>query len=287
MARGDHIWVQRPGYQHHGIDEGDGFVIHFTGVDRTKDLAEVRRTPIAEFGAEADIRVQQYDPGAVFEPDVVVANAANQIGKRDYRLLTNNCEVLAKWAKTGDASSAQVLRVLNAGLGASAMAAGAAAAISLAGAAGMTGVYGGALLMSGLAEVGGGSAVVGTAVLGAVPTAAAIYVFQLAMRDDFTQTPQERHARKVARGVAIGTGVGSVALAVLALYFAGRRGLSAADITSGLNAIGTVVGGGMGAGVGVLGVGMSLASVSAGWLAYKQVGGDQPMPPLVGLQDAS
>ncbi len=283
MARGDHIWVPRPGYNHHGIDEGGGHVIHFTGVGMSKELAEVRRTPIAEFGEQSAIRLQQYAPGTTYSPDEVVRRAASQLGKRGYDLLTNNCEVLAKWAKTGDPSSAQVLGALSKAVGVGATVAGASAAVSLAGAARMAGVHGGAHLMSGLATIGQGSSVAGVVILGAVPTAAAVYIFQQAMQDDPTQPEQERRARRIARNTAIGAGIGAVALAILALYYAGSRGLSAAGITSGLNAIGSTVGGGMGTGVGVVGAGMSLASVAAGWVAYRRAGGDQPMPRLLGF----
>lgn len=288
MARGDHIWVPCAGYTHHGIDAGDGHVIHFIGTDKTKELAEVRRTPIAEFGPPGEIRVQQYASGATYPPDEVVRRAASQIGKRGYNLLTNNCEVLAKWAKTGDPSSEQALRAMSAALGVGATVAGATAAVGLAGAVGMAGLSGGAQLMSGLATVGGGSSAFGAVALGAVPTAAAVYIFQQAMRDDPTQTAQERRARQIARRTAAGAGVGSVLLALAALYYAGSRvGLSAAGITSGLNAVGSVAGGGMGAGIGVVGVGMSLASVAAGWAAYNHAGGDQPMPRLLGFEGAA
>lgn len=283
MARGDHIWVPRTGYTHHGIDEGSGHVIHFIGVDKSKQLAEVRRTPIAEFGEPSEICVQQYAPGTTYTPDVVVSRAASQIGKRGYNLLTNNCEVLAKWAKTGDPSSEQVLRALSTALGVGAAVAGATGAVSLTSAVAAAGLHGGAQLMSGLATVGQGSSVAGVVTLGAIPTAAAIYIFHQAMRDDPTQTDQERQARRIARLTAVGAGVGTTVLAVLALHHAGSRGLSAAGITSGLNAIGSVVGGGMGTGVGVVGAGMSLASIAAGWAAYKQAGGDQPMPRLLGF----
>lgn len=46
MARGDHVKVKRMGglYTHHGIDLGDGRVIHYSGeVGRKKDAAVCNR----------------------------------------------------------------------------------------------------------------------------------------------------------------------------------------------------------------------------------------------------
>ena len=45
MSAGDHILVKRMGgaYQHHGIDMGDGTVIHFSGEPFHRAEAKVRR----------------------------------------------------------------------------------------------------------------------------------------------------------------------------------------------------------------------------------------------------
>ena len=50
MARGDHIYVERLGgvYAHHGIDTGDGWVIHYTGKN-WRDPRKVQRTTIEDF----------------------------------------------------------------------------------------------------------------------------------------------------------------------------------------------------------------------------------------------
>lgn len=44
MTKADHIYVHRLGYTHHGIDMGDGTVIHYTGEVGRKQAAAVRRT---------------------------------------------------------------------------------------------------------------------------------------------------------------------------------------------------------------------------------------------------
>ena len=57
MARGDHLKVRRRGYWHHGIDCGDGTVIHYAGLEREKSDAYVRRTSLAEFCKGRTVRV--------------------------------------------------------------------------------------------------------------------------------------------------------------------------------------------------------------------------------------
>jgi len=54
MACGDHIRARRFGYWHHGIDCGDGTVIHYEGeLFRAKD-AKVRRVTWHEFARNGD-----------------------------------------------------------------------------------------------------------------------------------------------------------------------------------------------------------------------------------------
>ena len=109
MAYGDQIYVIRPllqldgVYEHHGIDAGDGTVIHYS--KRTEE-ATVRQTSIEEF-AQGGV-VQQRDYTTCYIADSVVQRARSRIGEQKYNLLFNNCEHFATWCKTGVASSRQV-----------------------------------------------------------------------------------------------------------------------------------------------------------------------------------
>jgi hypothetical protein len=108
MARGDQIYVMRPlvgvegVYEHHGIDCGDGSVIHYRKVGE----ARISRTSIAEFAMGQPI-YRKY-PGVSFIPDVVIQRAESRLGERRYNLLFNNCEHFANWCKTGRNVSQQV-----------------------------------------------------------------------------------------------------------------------------------------------------------------------------------
>lgn len=108
MARGDQIYVMREWigissvYEHHGIDCGDGTVIHY----RKTDTAEVSRTSMALFCQGKPITIQ-VQPVALL-PERVVERAMSRLGERKYDLLTNNCEHFATWCKTGRNESEQL-----------------------------------------------------------------------------------------------------------------------------------------------------------------------------------
>lgn len=107
MAKGDHIKVDRGAYYHHGIDVGDGTVIHFTGEPTRKSNARIKRTSLTEFLAdEEDYWVISYKYSA--SPEVVVQRAIDYLNKGDYFLLTDNCEHFATYCKTGRWESNQV-----------------------------------------------------------------------------------------------------------------------------------------------------------------------------------
>lgn len=112
MARGDHLFVYAWGYSHHGIDCGDGTVIHFDGGPwqvllggRAGGEPVVCRSGWDEFHQNRPIFVRQHE--IVFPPDEVVRRAESRLGETDYRLFRNNCEHFAVWCKTGLVHSTQ------------------------------------------------------------------------------------------------------------------------------------------------------------------------------------
>ena len=154
MARGDHIWVTRPlGYTHHGIDCGDGTVIHFTGEPGKKSDASVARTLMSEFALDSIVHLREYSEKD--DPQVVIDRAESKLSSKEYNLVTNNCEHFATWCCTGRTASQQVRMV------SSLTTTGAAAATSLGTTAGVVGAVGsvagvsGAGVMAGLATAGG------------------------------------------------------------------------------------------------------------------------------------
>lgn len=103
MAKGDHLYVSRGSYFHHGIDCGDGTVIHY------REGESITRSSEAFFALGETIRVKPYhnsDSAAL-----VLERAASRLGERDYHLVFNNCEHFAAWCKTGKHRSHQVENV--------------------------------------------------------------------------------------------------------------------------------------------------------------------------------
>jgi len=109
MARGDQIYVMRPllnlegVYEHHGIDCGDGTVIHYS---KAESEPTIRRTSWKDFSWGNPVSVKPYS--ASFIPDVVMERAESRLGERQYNLLSNNCEHFANWCKVGKSESVQI-----------------------------------------------------------------------------------------------------------------------------------------------------------------------------------
>jgi len=109
MAKGDQLYVWREFgnlngiYQHHGIDIGDGTVIHYR---KPSEIIEI--TPLPVFSKGNKVYIRQYPQGFYFIDDVVIHRALSRLGENNYNLLFNNCEHFATWCKTGINDSQQV-----------------------------------------------------------------------------------------------------------------------------------------------------------------------------------
>ena len=112
MARGDHLRVFRKGYWHHGIDCGDGMVIHYTGELFDRANASVRRTTMERFAKGGRVRVVKADP--IFDPEAIIARAESRLQEMRYSTVSNNCEHFASWCRTGRRESKQVRRAITA-----------------------------------------------------------------------------------------------------------------------------------------------------------------------------
>ena len=271
MSYGDHIWVRRLGYSHHGIDCGDGTVIHFSGEPgRGKRSASIVCSTMDSFAKGGTVRTVSYGRRRTRRQSV--AAARGRLGECGYNLVWNNCEHFAKWCCTGTSRSDQV-RSVACGTGA-AVAAPTAAVGSIArvSATGVAAGLGGSGVMSGLATAGGligGGAAAGPAVLAAGPALAGVGLMRYALRDDESYDDKERKSRRDGRRASTAGAIAGLAGTSTAISAAGTTaGLSAAGISSGLAAIGGTVGGGMAAGVGVLVAGPVVAAAALGAGVY-------------------
>lgn len=106
MARGDHIRVSRGFYWHHGIDCGDGTVIHYTGTPTDIQNAAVKQEPISSFAKVSQIEVVTYT--VAFDVATTLERARSRLGEKSYHLAFNNCEHFASWCRVGEHRSRQV-----------------------------------------------------------------------------------------------------------------------------------------------------------------------------------
>jgi hypothetical protein len=143
----------------------------------------------------------------------------------------------------------------------------------VAGWSGLSELSGGAAMMAGLAGAGsvvGGGAVAGIGVLGTAPAIAAQAVMDKVLRDDDRLLSGEREARRVGRSmIAVGTIAGTTGTVGTIAAAGSVAGLSGAGITSGLAAIGSVVGGGMSAGIALTVAAPAVATIAISYGAYK------------------
>lgn len=117
MAAGDHIRVRRWGglYCHHGIDMGDGTVVHFSGEPLSRKPASVCRESMEIFLQGGIEEVVAYSEDMVLRvPEETVRIAEAMLGAVDYDPLLNNCEHFACFCKTGVRRSRQVRKMIQA-----------------------------------------------------------------------------------------------------------------------------------------------------------------------------
>ena len=256
--KGDHLLIDRGPYWHHAIDRGDGTVVHFAGPVKQKAFAVVQVDTYENFVGDNYnycVLTRQYGPRLA--PDETVRRAEAMVGNSGYNLFWNNCEHLATWCVTGTSESRQVEKFAAVGsVSVVICGTGVVTKEVLALAGRVSGLSGPGVLsaLSVTGEIVGGGAVAGLYLLGLVPAGLGVGAVFYVARDKPHLTDHERHARAVARGVALVTALLTGWLAVEALRASGKvRGLSGAGISSGLASIGNRMGsGGMVSGARVL-----------------------------------
>jgi hypothetical protein len=272
MARGDHIFVERPwGYTHHGIDLGEGAVIHFSGEPTGSKLtACVMHSTLEEFADGGEVKIRPY--AKRLDAEETVQRAESRLGECGYNVLNNNCEHFARWCVTDRHASAQVNGVFATGGVSVATVSAASGGITLVGATGAAAGLSGPGIMAGLATIGGtvgGGAVAGLVVAGAAPGVVSAAIMNRALRDDEALPDDERAARRAGRVGAVAGGVVGSAAGVTAVSSLGVSGLSGVGMTTGLATLGSVFGGGMAAGTMAVVAAPAVAVAGCGYIAYR------------------
>ncbi|MBY0232910.1 MAG: lecithin retinol acyltransferase family protein [Gemmataceae bacterium] len=282
MAKGDHILVPKGPITHHGIDLGDGTVVHWhSGWSGSIGANEIRGTPLDDehFGDLSKLRVRQY--GDCFNPDTVVTRAMRSVGKKGYCPIFRNCEHLASWCKTGHHTSKQVRDVAVTGWQAVDTAATTTNVMADISSSGPVAGLSAEGTVEGLKAIGsavGGGPATGLVLVIALPPAAAAVGANIAYADDPTAPKAEREACAAARTAAVVAAPLGVAVSACAVAAAGVPGLSAVGISTGLAALG---GGSVAVGLAAVSAFPPLAVIGISWLCYRVWGGgrrDAPRP---------
>ena len=119
MAQGERLEVRRwlagsaIAYWHHGIDMGDGTVVHARPHDFRNPFGggSVVRTSLEAFADGEEVR-PTLEPPAAFLPEEVARRAAVHVGREGYCPVVSNCEHFATWCATGERRSRQVEAVV-------------------------------------------------------------------------------------------------------------------------------------------------------------------------------
>lgn len=94
FEKGDHIFVQRAAYQHHGIYDGCGYVYEYN------DFI-VQHASLRDFIGDAT-SINRNNERAQYSKDEIICRAQSRLGESEYNVVTNNCEHFAIWCRCGD-----------------------------------------------------------------------------------------------------------------------------------------------------------------------------------------
>ncbi|NJL54888.1 lecithin retinol acyltransferase family protein [bacterium] len=157
MAKGDHLYIKGL-VDHHGIDCGDGTIIHYSA-SLKGGHGRITRVSKGRFSEGRTIRIKSYSKN--YSRDEIVRRAEERLGKARYNIISNNCEHFVYSCTTGESDCYQWDHVLTAASGTAAAGLGLASTQVAAG--GILGVIG---VTVGLPAtvIGGGAVTAGLAI---------------------------------------------------------------------------------------------------------------------------
>lgn len=106
MPIGDHLIVCHDFYIHHGIDLGDGTVLHYGRGLHDLENAKVEIVPMAKFSGGKKVEIIK--SVRTFSNAQVVERARSRLGEKCYDVFDNNCEHFVNWCRSGRALSTQI-----------------------------------------------------------------------------------------------------------------------------------------------------------------------------------
>lgn len=98
---GDHIYIQAPGYTHHGLYLGNNEVIHYAH-DSGKNYISIRIDSISTFAENKSIlKKSNYESPTNYSVSEIINRAYRRLGEQSYNLAANNCENFVRWCRHG------------------------------------------------------------------------------------------------------------------------------------------------------------------------------------------
>ncbi|WP_019552839.1 lecithin retinol acyltransferase family protein [Propionispira raffinosivorans] len=92
LNKGDHIFVTRIAYTHHGLYDGAGFVFEY-------NEGMVRCISLEDFAGTDDIHLRKSK--AAFSENEIIRRAWSRTSEMEYNVIYNNCENFVHWCRHG------------------------------------------------------------------------------------------------------------------------------------------------------------------------------------------
>lgn len=112
IRAGEHLCVQRLGYEHHGLASGPHTVIQYSGKDGVFDSGTIEEVPLSTFAGDRKIRIVDH-PNRLHNRIESIRRARERIGEEEYNLVFNNCEHFVMWCIEDEHTSEQVNRTVH------------------------------------------------------------------------------------------------------------------------------------------------------------------------------
>jgi hypothetical protein len=90
---GDHLYVQRVGYTHHGVFIGNNSVIHYLG----KEGVTIDSLEVFAQGA----KIHKKESKKIYSNAEIIVRARSRLREKNYNLFGNNCENFVIWCRSG------------------------------------------------------------------------------------------------------------------------------------------------------------------------------------------
>ncbi|WML51239.1 lecithin retinol acyltransferase family protein [Neobacillus sp. PS3-12] len=90
---GDHLYVQRVGYTHHGVFIGNNSVIHYLG----KEGVTIDSLEVFTQGA----KIHKKESKKIYSNAEIIVRARSRLREKNYNLFGNNCENFVIWCRSG------------------------------------------------------------------------------------------------------------------------------------------------------------------------------------------